>query len=421
MELTSVFTGESSVQIAQFQERLATHQKLQEEMFGDLSKAVNQLETTHSKDLAKLDKNVSALVSLLDKWSAQSTEEDAKSQESNELHRQELNDFARKRHKVLQEQLTNLVELSKSHADAAAREVANSKERRLTFLDQVRKLTAKSRDEMETFLNEQSDKLLELQATIEMSIDEQTKQLTENNALLVAALKDSHAEQQNRFDSLKTQLTQFVDTCAKAQTEKLQEQTVLLEQNKLAQEKHLAQIQQVSESEIKSSVEALGAFSGKHAGELEQLEQHMTDMKSKEHNLSADHQSLITIQKSALTEWKSNASDAANTERMDFSELLKRQSDHNCFLRTKKNELVQNFVGEHKDLQLTMAGSCTSLGDGLQRNVTSAKRKLESVSEQSQKAIDESVTDSSTRLQELEVFLKKRKVRSHVNAGCNMP
>lgn len=411
-----MFTGDSSVQIAQFQDRLATHQKLQEEMFGDLTKAVDQLETTHSNDLAKLDTTVSALVDLLDTWSTQSTEQDATSANSSDQHRQELNDFTSKRHEALQEQLASLVELSKRHADAAAREVASSKERRLTFLEQVQKLTATSRDEMETFLSEQSDKLLELQATIEMSIDEQTKQLAENNALLVAALEDSHAEQQQRFVSLKTQLSQFVDTCAKAQTEKLQEQTALLEQSKLAQEKHLAQIQQVSESEIKSSVEAIDVFSGKHTSELEQLEQRMKGMKSKEHDLSADQQSLITTQKSALAEWKGNVNNAASSERLDFLELIKRQSDQTAQLRAKKRELLQKFISEHNDLQQTMTGDCTSLGDGLRRNVTSAKRKLGSVSEQSQKTIDESVADSSKRLQELEVFLKKRKVRSFV--GC---
>jgi hypothetical protein len=367
-------------------------------MFGDLTKAVDQLETTHSKDLAKLDKTVSALVNLLDKWSTQSTEQDVISENSSEQHSQELNDFTSKRHEGLQEQLASLVELSKSYADAAAREVASSKDRRLTFLEQVQKLTAKFRDEMETFLSEQSDKLLELQATIDMSIDEQTKQLAENNALLVVALKDNHAEQQQQFGSLKTQLSQFVDTCAKAQTEKLQEQTALLEQSKLAQEKHLAQIQQVSESEIKSSVEAIGVFSGKHANELEQLEQRMKDMKSKEHDLSADHQSLITNQTSALMKWKGNMNNAASSERLDFLELIKRQSDHNALLRAKKREFLHKFIGEHTDLQRAMTGDCTSLGDGLQRNVTSAKRKLGSVS------------DSSKRLQELKVFLKKRKV-----------
>lgn len=412
MELTSSFTGETSSQITQFQERLTSHQKAQEQMLDDLANAVTDLEVAHSQDLERLGESAKALRDLLVEWNTQFADEESKSKSFSTRAHDELSELVSKHHGSMESRLASLISLSKVHTDAVLAEAVKSKKRRHNFLEQVKNLTANSRVEMKSFLNEQSDKMLELQATIEMSIDEQTKQLTENNALLLENLNSSHSERQQQFDDLKRQLTEFFATCSKTQSERLQEQATLLEQRKLAQKNQLAQLQQVSESEIKALVESFGSFSKKNADDLERIGQRVTNLTDDDCKTTAEQVAMTRSQEQALVGWNDSVVELNSIHRTTFTDLQKHQLEQSDLLVKSKIVLQRTFSDNFKKLERTFAAGCSAIGSDIQKNAGTAKRKLSSVSAQAQTTVAESQADSAKRLEELEVFMKKRRVRT---------
>lgn len=382
-------------------------------MFSDIVKVVNELESSHSRDLKNVDKNVNALVKLLDEWKAEMDVQESKEKEARDKCASELADSESRRQEDMRLRLSTVVQLGRDHAAAAAKELTKSQARQAEFLDDLQKLTTTSRSELERFFNEQSDKLLELQASIDMSIDEQTNQLVSKNAELAAALKDSHDKQQVEFDRLKLQLSQFVDACAKTQTEKLNEQTALLDLHKRTQQKHLLHLHKSTEHEIRASVQLLGARNEKNRLDSDRLQQQIAERKRDEDASHARQNALITTQASQMTEWSADMSELEKSHSAVVAELVSRQSQQDALLRGDRIESFNGFVACHTEIGRGVASDCAAIGDNLQQNVASAKRKLDAVSAQSQRVIDESLTDGSERLEELEVFMKKRRVGGH--------
>ncbi|KAF4321711.1 hypothetical protein BBO99_00001671 [Phytophthora kernoviae] len=196
----------------------------------------------HSTDLNGLTTSLNALQVLVEARRAQTTEALAEDESQKREQREDMTKSMDGQKEAMQAQLERFVEMSKSHAAAIADDLATSKNRSMSFLENVQSTLEGSREELGNFLSEQSDKLLELQVAIDISIEKQTKLLDENKAALMATLKNSHAQQEEELNGVKAKLAEYVDKCIQGQTQKLGEQTLLIEENAKQQQKDLTKL-----------------------------------------------------------------------------------------------------------------------------------------------------------------------------------
>ncbi|RLN96471.1 hypothetical protein BBJ28_00000621 [Nothophytophthora sp. Chile5] len=415
-ELATSYRGQSQSQINVFLQRLEKHKERQENMLQDVSSAMHELQVAHSMDVEGLVTSLTALQGLVEARRNQTEEELAKDEAIKREQRGEVTASVTKQQEAMQEQLEKFVEMSKSHATAIADELAASKVQSMSFVEQVQSMLEGSREELGSFLTEQSDKLLELQVAIDMSIEQQAKQLKENKAVLVAALKDSHAQQQQELTGMKTQLAQFVDKCMQHQTEKLDEQTMLIEESAKDQHKQLEHVQTITEQEMKGFVHALSQQNSKHESETAELRERLSSMRGQVEETSSRQIALIQSQTTAHTSWSSAAAALEKTHAAHVTTLAEQHAEADAETSVKRLEQAKQFLGEHEELRELLNSGCKTLETGLQSHLSETKVKMEATSTQAGEVVAEATEQSTQRLQELETYMKKRRVETRTGS-----
>ncbi|KAG7396507.1 Kinesin- protein 11 [Phytophthora boehmeriae] len=409
-ELASSYRSQSQARIDSFLERLTKHKESQEAVFKDVSGALHELQTAHSTDLSSLTTSLEALQELVEARRAQTTEALAEDESQKRDQRVDMTKSMDEQQVSMQAQLERFVEMSKSHAAAIADDLATSKSRDITFLENVQSTLEGSREELGNFLSEQSDKLLELQVAIDMSIEKQTKQLDENKAALMAALKTSHAQQEAELNDVKTKFAEYLDKCLQSQTQKLGEQTKLIEEHAKLQQKDLTYVQTITEQEMKGFVQAMGQQNSKHENETAGLREQFSNMRGQLNEANAQQTMLVQSHEKLHTEWSDDTAALVAKHKDEVTDLLQRHSQVDMDTSSKRQGQISQFLRDHEDLRQLLSGGCKTLEDGLQTHLSSASSRIKSASDLGIKLVDDATEDSTRHLNEMESYMKKRRV-----------
>ncbi|POM60784.1 Kinesin-like protein, partial [Phytophthora palmivora] len=279
---------------------------------------------------------------------------------------------------AMQQQFEKFIEMSKNHALAIMEDLASSKSRNMSFLEDVQSALEGSREELSNFLTEQSDKLLELQVAIDMSIEKQAKELDASKAALTAALKDSHAQQQEELTGMKAHLAQYIEKCVQNQTQKLDEQTRLIEENVQKQHKQLTFVHTITEQEMKGFVQNIGSQNSKHENETAQLRERLSEMRGQLGESKDRQEELVQSQKRLQNAWSSDAVGLAKRHTEDISSLMEKHSEADAEISTKRQNQLTQFLGDHEELRKLLTDGFKVLENGLQTQITNTKDKIES-------------------------------------------
>jgi hypothetical protein len=291
---------------------------------------------------------------------------------------------------------------------------ATSKSRNLSFLENIQSALEGSREELSGFLSEQSDKLLELQVAIDMSIERQTKELEESKAALTAALRDSNAQQQEELNGMKAHLAQYIEKCIQSQTQKLGEQTLLIEENARKQHKQLSYVQTITEQEVKGFVQVMGTCNAKHESDTAGLRARLSEMRQQFDETDVRQSGLVQSHEQLQTAWSSDASALAKKLTEQMSTLMDKHNKKDTDASAKRQGQLAQFLGNHQELRQLLSSGCKTLEEGLGAQVSSTKTKLESASALGKEIVEEATESSAQHLQNVETYMKKRKVRR----GC---
>ncbi|RLN62643.1 hypothetical protein BBJ29_001000 [Phytophthora kernoviae] len=411
-------------QFADMQERLAgqgvqdneqvliTNGATATKLYNASETSVTQLlvKIVHSTDLNGLTASLNALQVLVEARRAQTTEALAEDESQKREQREDMTKSMDGQKEAMQAQLERFVEMSKSHAAAIAADLATSKNRNMSFLENVQSTLEGSREELGNFLSEQSDKLLELQVAIDISIEKQTKLLDENKAALMATLKNSHAQQEEELNGVKAKLAEYVDKCIQSQTQKLGEQTLLIEENAKQQQKDLTYVQTMTEQEMNGFVQAMGQQNSKHENETAGLRERFSDMRGKLDETNAQQTELVQSHERLQTVWSEDTVAFVQKHKEEVAQLMEHHSQADVDISSKRHEQISQFLGDHEDLRQLLSGGCKTLEDGLQTHLSSTNDKIKSASDLGGKLVGDATEDSTQHLEDMEMYMKKRRV-----------
>ncbi|KAL4164846.1 hypothetical protein KRP22_003587 [Phytophthora ramorum] len=414
--LATSYRSESQSQINAFLERLAKHKESQEGMFQDASNALHELQNGQSADLDGLVTSLNALQSLVEARRVQTSDSLA---EDNIVKRGQRNEMAasmNEQQKDMQKQLEKFVEMSKTHTTAIVKDLATSKSRNMSFLETVQSTLEGSREELNSFLTEQSDKLLELQVAIDMSVEKQTKELDESKTALTAALKDSHDQHQEELDGMKVHLAQYIEKCIQSQTQKLSEQTLLIEENAKKQQKQLSHVQTVTEIEVKGFVQSMGSQSSKHESETAALRERLSEMRGQLGETNERQTELAQSHERLQAMWSDDTAALCKKHTEGMSNLMGKHTKIDTETSTRREGQMTKFMCDHEDLRQLLDGGCNTLEKGLQNQIFNTKGKIDSASAFVKEIIGEVTEASSQQLHDMESYMKKRKVNARTGA-----
>ncbi|ETM47628.1 hypothetical protein L914_07699 [Phytophthora nicotianae] len=407
--LATSYRSDSKSQINMFLERLAKHKESQEGMFQDVSNALRELQTAQSTDVDGLVTSLNALQGLVEERRAQVSKACAEDDALKRAQRDEVTMSMKEQREIMQQQLEKFVEMSKSQATAIVEDLASSKSRTVSFLESVQSTLEGSREELSSFLNEQSDKLLELQVAIDMSIEKQSKELDESKAALASALKDSHAQQQEELNGMKAHLAQYIDKCIQSQARKLNEQTLLIEENSKKQHKQMAYVRTITEKEMKGFVQAIGDQNSKHESETVGLRERLSEMRRQLGETNMQQTELIRSHEQLQTTWSNDAAILAKRHTDDVSSLMEKHSKTDAEVSSKRQGELTQFLGDHEELRQLLNGGCKTLEEGLQTQIASTKGTIEAASALGKEIVGEATDATTQQLQAMETYMKKRK------------
>ncbi|KAG1688313.1 hypothetical protein DVH05_003746 [Phytophthora capsici] len=410
--LAASYHSDSQSHVNSFLERLAKHKKNQENMFQDVSSALLELETSHSTDLHGLTTSLSALQSLVEEHKAQAVKAISEDATRKCTQREEVHTAMMNQQKNMLQQIEHFVEMSKSHAKVVAEDLASSKLRNVSFLENVQSLMEGSREELNRFFNEHCDKLLELQVAIEMSVERQAKELDEGKDALVAALKDNHTQHQEELNDMKTQLTQYVANCIESQAKKLKEQTLLVEENAKKQYKQLSYVQTITEQEVKGFVKSVGSHNSQHETETAGLRERLSELRSLFGEVTSRQTELVQSHHQVQTSWGNDVASLASKHTEDMSSALERHSKTDGEVSNTRQGQLMQFLGDHDELRKLLTGGCKTLGEGLQDQISRTKKQVVSMSNLGIDVIGEAGEASTQQLHATETYMKKRKINA---------
>ncbi|KAL3671776.1 hypothetical protein V7S43_003685 [Phytophthora oleae] len=410
--LATSYRSDSQSQVNAFLERLAKHKESQEGMFQEVSSAMRALETAHSTDLHGLITSLNALQGLVEARRAQAFAAISDDDIQKCTQREEVTAAMNKQQEATQQQLKKLVEMSKSQAMVIVEDLASSKSRNVSFLENVQSTLEGSREELNRFLNEHSDKLLELQVAIDMSIEKQAKELDENKGAFMTALKDSHTQQQEELNGMKAQMTQYIENCIQSQSKKLDEQTLLIEENTKKQRKQLSYVQNITEQEMKGFVQAVGSHNSQHESDTAGLRERLAELRSLFGVATSRQTELVQSRNQLQTSWSNDAALLASKHTEDMSSLLEKhvKTDEEAS-STRQGQLTQ-FLGDHEELRQLLIGGCKTLDAGLQTQISNTTAKVVSMSELGKEIVGEAAEASAQQLEATETYMKKRKINA---------
>ncbi|KAE9034133.1 hypothetical protein PR002_g8295 [Phytophthora rubi] len=414
--LATLYRNESQSQINEYLERLAKQKENQEGIFQDVSNALHELQTNHATNLDGLVTSLNALQGLVDARTAQVTESVAEDSAQKRVQRDEVTASVKEQQEAMEQQIEKLVEMSKNYAADVLEDLATSKSRTVAFLESMDLAVEGSREELNSFLTEQSDKLLELQVTIDMSIEKQTKELDESKAALTAALKDSHARQQEELNGMKAHLAQYIDKCLQSQTQKLDEQTIIIEENAKKQQKQLSNIQSITEQEMKTFVQAMGSHNSKHDSETAILQERFSKLRGQIGDANMRQTNLAQSHEQLQTTWINDVAALAESHTQSMTTLMERHAQTDMEISTTKQKQLTQFLSDHDDIRQLLNGGCNTLDKELQNHLSSTRSKIDSVSVLGKDIVGAAGEASNQQLEAMEEYMKNRRITSRTGA-----
>ncbi|KAE9127203.1 Kinesin-like protein [Phytophthora fragariae] len=414
--LATLYRNESQSQINEYLERLAKQKENQEGIFQDVSNALHELQTNHATNLDGLVTSLNALQGLVDARTAQVTESVAEDSAQKRVQRDEVTASVKEQQEAMEQQIEKLVEMSKNYAADVLEDLATSKSRTVAFLESMDLAVEGSREELNSFLTEQSDKLLELQVTIDMSIEKQTKELDESKAALTAALKDSHARQQEELNGMKAHLAQYIDKCLQSQTQKLDEQTIIIEENAKKQQKQLSNIQSITEQEMKTFVQAMGSHNSKHDSETAILRERFSKLRGQIGDANMRQTNLAQSHEQLQTTWINDVAALAESHTQSMTTLMERHAQTDMEISTTKQKQLTQFLSDHDDIRQLLNGGRNTLDKELQNHLSSTRSKIDSVSVLGKDIVGAAGEASNQQLEAMEEYMKNRRITSRTGA-----
>ncbi|CAI5719651.1 unnamed protein product [Peronospora destructor] len=415
-ELASSYCSDSQSQIYAFTKRLAKDKESQESMFHDVTSALHKLQSAHSTDLNGLITSLNAMQGLVEAHKLHTTESLADDNARRSGQCEEVATSMKEEQEAMQKQLEKLIEVSKCHATVIMEDLSTSESQNVSFLKSVHAALEGSRKELASFLTEQSDKLLELQVAIDVSVAKQSQELKKSKEALVDALKDSHAKQQEELNGMKAHLAQYIEKCIQSQIQKLDEQTLLIEENTKKQQKQLSYVQTVTEQEVKEFVQAMGNQNAKHEGETAGLRERLSGMRGQLCDTNARQTELVRAHERLQTTWKNETTELAKKHLEKKLSLSKKHSQDNAATLTKRREQAMQFFGEHEELRQLLNGGYNTLEEVIQTQMSYTKDKIESVATLSKDIVVEATAASTQQLHDMETYMKKRKITTRTGA-----
>ncbi|CAI5703086.1 unnamed protein product [Peronospora effusa] len=415
-ELASSYRSDSQSRINALMKRLAKDKESQESMFHDVSTALHELQSAHSTDLNGLITSLNAMQGLVEAHKLHTTRSHAEDDARASGQREEMTTSMKEEQEAMEKQLEKLIEVSKCHATVIMEDLSTSESQNVSFLKSMHSALEGSRDELASFLTEQSDKLLELQAAIDVSVTKQSEELKESKAALVDALKDSHAQQQEELNSMKAHLAQYIEKCIQNQTQKLDEQTLLIEENTKKQQKQLSYVQTITEQEVKGFVQAMGNQNAKHEGETAGLRERLSGMQDQLCDANARQTELVRAHERLQTTWKSETTALAKKHSKKTLSVSEKHSQDNAATSTQRRDQAMQFFGEHEELRQLLNGGSKTLEKVLQTQISHTKDKIESVATLGKDIVAKATAASSQQLHDMETYMKKRKINARTGA-----
>ncbi|TYZ66222.1 hypothetical protein PybrP1_002107 [[Pythium] brassicae (nom. inval.)] len=408
--LAGAFSETSAAQIAAFQTRLAQHEKQQAAFVSEVATSVEQLQAAHAADMEELMRTLAKLQELTSAQRAQQAEEAAQEQLAGTQVADKLEQSIHEKQSATQSAFEALVALSVGHAAKLASELSAAKEQSAAFLAAVGATLSDARTEATQFLAAQRQQLLELQAAIDTSVGEQAKQLHANRESLVAALRATHAKQQQELDAMKRHVAQVVDQCVAAQAATLQEQTLLVEANATEQARQLQTVRAAAEREVLASVDALTSQSARQETRSTELQERVASMRSRVDELSTQHDALVATgvreQKQSIEVMATMQS--AATE--GLVEVVAEQRASTAAFAARREAASSDFVAKHDALRSTLSSTHVALETQLRANADATKRKFESVAQAASAVVHDATQQATQQRHELATYMKKRKV-----------
>lgn len=379
-------------------------------MYDDVSSALHKLQTTQSTNLNELITCLVAMEGLVEARRLQTSESFAEDDTRKSKEREEMMASMREQQQIMQEQLEKLVEMSKCHSTAIMEDLSTFEFRSRSHSEAAQSVLDSSRAELSAFLVEQSQRLHELQAVIDVSIKQQGKELDESKMMLIAALRDNHAQHQEELCGLKARLAQYVEECVQRQKDQLDKETLLIMENAKNQQKHALCVKTVTEQHVKGLVQAMddqgvtqkSATTGL-SGRLAEMQDQLVAVNARQKELAQSHQQLHTTWGNATTELATKHTDVVDS-------LLEKHVQAHTATSTRKREQLVQFVGAHEQLRQCLSGRCQALEDEFHIQMSSTKSKLELISTLGKNVAEEATAASKQQLQNMETYIKKRKV-----------
>uniref|UniRef100_M4BTC5 Kinesin-like protein n=1 Tax=Hyaloperonospora arabidopsidis (strain Emoy2) TaxID=559515 RepID=M4BTC5_HYAAE len=409
-ELATTYRSTTQSQINTFLERLAKHKQTQEKMFDDVSSSLHELQTTQSMDLNGLVTSLNAMEGFVGAHRLQTIELLAEDEAQRLKQCEEVTTSTREQQQTVQKQLEKLVKMSKSHAAAIIESVSNSGSRNLSCLEIMQSALEGSRAELTTFLAEQSTKLHELQAVIDTSVEKQVKELDESKAVLTAALRASHVRYQEELCGLKENLALYIEKCIQNQNEKLNEQTLLIEETAKHHQKQISCVQTLTEQEVKGVLQAMDGQSAKHVSETAELRGRFSKMQDQLADTNAQQTKLVQSHERLQTTLCNATGDLTTKHTEDVTSLSEKHLQVHTATSKKRREQLVQFVGEHEELRKRLNGGCKALEEGFHTQMSNTKGKVELISALGKDVVGEATVASNQQLQDMEAYMKKRKV-----------
>ncbi|KAI9915278.1 hypothetical protein PsorP6_008497 [Peronosclerospora sorghi] len=409
-ELANSFHNNSQLKLNSFQERIEKHKESQETMFQDISSALRELKTAHSMKLDEFVTSLNAMQNLLQARRLQTADSRIEDEAQTSEQREEVKRAMQKQQEAIQKQLEKLVETVKCHATAIMEELSTSKSRNVSLLECMQSELEVSRKDFATFFADHCEKLHELKMTIDSSVMNQSKELEANKTVLTTALKDCHVQHQEELNGMKEHIAQYIDKCIQSQMQKLDEQTLLIEKNAEQQRKELSYVKSLTKQEVESLVQEIENKDAAHKSEAAGLYGRLIEMKSQLNDSTARQSELVVSHERLQRSWSEGTREFATKYLNDMYVLSEKHSQKNSARSAKRQEQMIQFIDEHDELLQRLNIGCKALEDGVRSQILTTEGRVGIVSTLGKTIIGDANVVSTQQLQDIETYIKKRKI-----------
>ena len=157
-------------------------------------------------------------------------------------------------------------------------------------------------------------------------------------------------------------------------------------------------------------LQAMDGQSVKQKSEATKLHERFSEVRDQLVDTKAHQTELIQSHERLQTTWCNATTGLALKHTKDMGCLSETHLECHTAASRKRREQLAQFVREHEELQKLVNGGCKALEDRLHTHMSNAKGRIELSSKLGKDVVDEATAASNQQLQEMETYMKKRKV-----------